>query len=119
MRPCGECTACCTWLHGDAYGHEFGNGTSCKFLCEGCSIHKVRPSACVNYQCGWSQYLIDEELRPDKCGIIISVENNQEGQYLKAILFDKDKINNSTISYLDDWSKKMNTPIVYVDKRDN
>jgi Fe-S-cluster containining protein len=115
MRECGDCTACCTWLIGDAYGHKFGNGKSCKFLCEkGCSIHSERPNVCKNYFCAWAQELIDEDYRPDKCGILISVENGENGQYLKAIEIDKKKINNDIIEYLKMWSEKMNTLIVYI-----
>jgi len=63
MRECGECTACCTWLQGSAYGYEFGNGKSCKFLCEtGCSVHKARPKVCEEYFCAWAQELISEEM---------------------------------------------------------
>ena len=116
MRPCGECTACCTWLIGDAYGWEFGNGKSCRFLCEkGCSIHKIRPEECQKYFCAWSQELIDEEFRPDKCGVLISVEQNENGQYLKVLKI-KDEINTDIIEYLQKWSEKMNTPIVYLSK---
>lgn len=118
MRPCGECTACCTWLIGDAYGWEFGNGKSCRFLCEkGCSIHKIRPETCQKYFCAWAQELIDEEFRPDKCGILISVERNENGQYLKVLKIKKEEeINTDIIEYLQKWSEKMNTPVVYFSK---
>ena len=117
MRECGSCTACCTWLIGDSYGWEFGNGKSCKFLCEtGCDVHKARPESCENYFCAWAQELIDDEYRPDKCGILISVENNENGQYLKVMEIDKTKINTNMIDYLKRWSEAMNTPIVYVSK---
>ena len=86
MRECNGCTACCTWLIGNAYGWEFGNGKSCRFLeCDGCGVHKARPKVCENYFCAWAQELIDEEYRPDKCGFLVSVENEEEGQYLKVI----------------------------------
>jgi hypothetical protein len=115
MRNCNGCTVCCTWLYGDSYGWEFGAGKSCKFLdCDGCSVHKVRPKSCENYFCAWAQELIDDEFRPDQCGFLISVENNAQGQYLKIIETTKDSINKSIIEYFDNWSQKMNTPIVIV-----
>ncbi len=115
MRPCGDCTACCTWLKGSAYGYEFGGGTSCKFLCKtGCGIHKVRPEVCEKYFCAWSQELIDEEYRPDKCGVLVSVEQNKNGQYLKIIEIVKGSINNNIVEYFESWSQKMNTPIIFV-----
>ena len=120
MRECGSCTVCCTWLIGTAYGCEFGNGKSCKFLCEkGCSIHKVRPKVCENYFCAWAQELFDEELRPDKCGFLVSVEQNENQQYLKVIEISKNSINNNIIKYFQNWSLKMNAPVVFVKLQEN
>lgn len=117
MRSCGECTACCTWLKGSAYGYEFGGGKSCKFLCEsGCDVHKARPKVCEGYFCAWAQELLPEEMRPDKCGIIASVENSENGQYLK-LTATKKEINKNILEYFKNWSDIMNTPIFYI--RDN
>lgn len=117
MRPCGDCTECCKVLYGSAYGHEFGNGTACKFLGEdGCKIYKVRPEFCRNYYCAWSQELLPDEMRPDQCGVLVSVENGKEGQYLRAVSVSNDEINKNILSYLKDWSIKMNTPVIYKEK---
>jgi len=116
FRECGECTACCTWLIGDAFGWKFGQGKSCKFLeCNGCGVHKVRPQVCGNYQCAWSQHLLPEEMRPDKCNLLVSVEHNESGQYLKAISINNKRISNQTKEWLNNWSEKMNTPIIIVE----
>lgn len=113
FRDCGECTACCTFLSGNSYGYEFGNGKSCKFLCEnGCGIYNIRPNTCMNYQCAWSQELFEEKYRPDKCGVIASVERNENHQYLK--LTPISTINNDTLEYFKEWSIKMNTPVFYL-----
>ena len=120
MRDCNGCTACCTWLNGDAYGWEFGAGKSCRFLdCNGCSIHKVRPKTCEKYFCAWAQELIDEDYRPDKCGFLISVENNENGQYLKVIEIVKNSINKDIVEYFEKWGNKMNTPIVFIKQQEN
>ena len=113
FRECGECTACCSWLIGDAFGWKFGAGKSCKFLeCNGCGVHKARPEICRDYQCAWSQYLLPEEMRPDKCGVLASVERNENGQYLKLIFTDE-KINTDILEYFKEWGKIMNTPVLY------
>jgi hypothetical protein len=113
MRECGECTACCTWLKGTSYGYEFGGGKSCKFLCEfGCGVHKVRPKVCEGYFCAWAQELISEEMRPDKCGVLVSVENNENGQYLKLVIM-KNEINKDILEYFRNWSTAMNTLVIY------
>jgi len=114
MRPCGDCTACCTWLQGTAYGYEFGGGKSCKFLCEtGCGVHKARPKVCEGYFCAWSQELLPEEMRPNKCGVLASVENNENGQYIKLTFIEK-SINKDTLDYFKEWSQIMNTPVLYL-----
>ncbi len=115
FRDCGDCTACCTWLIGDAFGWKFGEGKSCKFLeCNKCGVHKARPEVCRNYQCAWSQHLLPEEMRPDKCNVLVSVENNEQGQYLKILEINNKDIDDNIKSYLINWGNKMNTPIIFV-----
>jgi hypothetical protein len=86
-RPCGDCTACCDgWLIGEAHGKSFGHGKSCPFLLNKiCTIYKDRPSTCQKYQCAWSQHLLPEWMKPNKCGVLVSVENDGAKQYLKVI----------------------------------
>lgn len=89
FRPCGDCAACCEGhLIGTAHGNKYGNHKPCVFLVSGlCSIYQQRPTSCHNYQCAWSQHLLPQKMRPDQCGVLVSVETNAETgqQYLKAI----------------------------------
>lgn len=118
MRECGSCTACCTWLIGDAYGHSFGNGKSCKFLSgDGCSVYKARPKCCEKYYCAWAQELIDDTLKPDESGVLVSVENNENGQYLKVLEIKENTLNNNIISYFKEWERKMNTPVIIINDK--
>ena len=89
FRSCGDCTICCSGtLIGDAFGHPFGNGKKCHYLVENkCTVYNDRPSTCKKYQCAWSQGLLPEHMRPDRCGVIVSVEGNPPHQYLKSIKF--------------------------------
>jgi hypothetical protein len=115
FRECGECTACCTWLIGTSFGWKFGAGKSCKFLeCNGCGVHKARPECCRDYQCAWSQHLFPDEMRPDRCGLLISVEQNENGQYLKVLVINKER-DTKSIEYLKNWGEKMNTPVIFVE----
>lgn len=114
-RECGECKMCCSWLIGSAFGWEFGAGKSCRFLeCNGCGVHKARPESCRNYQCAWSQHLLPEEMRPDECNVLVSVENNEDGQYLKAIAINNQVMSEDVVSYLRNWSEKMNTSVMFI-----
>lgn len=120
FRECGDCTICCTWLVGESYGNSFGCGKSCKFLEENkCGIYDDRPEACKNYQCAWSQHLLLEEMRPDKCGIIVSVEKKDNIQYLRSIIFDKNESTDDYVSYLKYWGEKMNTHVLILDVEGN
>lgn len=87
FRPCGDCNACCEGtLRGVSHGNRFGDGKPCVFLVhKRCAIHDTRPQACTNYQCAWSQHLFPEWMRPDSCGVMISVETGAQGQFLKVI----------------------------------
>jgi Fe-S-cluster containining protein len=87
FRPCGDCNSCCSGqLIGDIYGFEMGCGKKCAFLIkEHCSIYDNRPKVCRDYQCAWTQNLFGEDMRPDKIGLMVSVEKNENEQYFKVI----------------------------------
>ena len=67
----------------------------------------------MNYQCAWTQNLLDETMRPDKCGVLASVEKNENGQYLRLIHLTE-TINSDTLKYFKNWSMKMNTSVLYL-----
>ncbi len=116
FRECGECTACCSWLVANIYGWEIGGGKSCKFLeCNGCGVHNARAEVCRNYQCAWTQHLLPEEMRPDKSNIIVSVENNPNGQHLKVLPINNKEIKPEVKQYLQKWSESMNTPVIFIE----
>lgn len=116
FRECGDCSACCSWLTAEVYGWEIGCGKACRFLENGkCSIYKARDSVCRKYQCAWTQHLLPEEMRPDKCNIIVSVEIENNIQYLKVIPINNKKIDSKTKKMFEEWSEKMNTPVVILD----
>lgn len=87
--PCDECTACCDGsLIGNSYGNMFGPKSPCKFMVnKECTIYKDRPSCCQRFQCGWSQKLFSIDMRPDKCGLLVSVEHDSKNKkFLKVML---------------------------------
>lgn len=114
FRPCEECNACCNGsLQGVAHGKEFGNGIPCAFLqCEKCTIYPHRPSTCINYQCAWSQHLFDEDMRPDKLGIMVSVERKGD-QYLKAIEI-RPFVSLEAHKRVEQWAQKLQTNLVKI-----
>ena len=111
FRPCGDCTACCDgFLIGDAKGIPFGEGTPCSFLIDKkCTIYSDRPQVCQNYQCAWTQFVLPEWMKPNKCGVMVSVEYDKDGkQYLKVIEM-REEIEYNVYSTIDTFTKENNT----------
>lgn len=78
-RECGGCTVCCTVLPIQSDGLQKQSGTACPHCDEGagCTIYDRRPRACRAFLCGWRELaFIPEELRPDRCGILIVADPN-------------------------------------------
>lgn len=117
-RPCGDCTACCTGkLIGNAYGNPFNPSKKCVFLVEEkCSIYTTRPDLCRKYQCAWSEYLLDEDMRPDKCGVIVTNKSIQEKKFLEVVNL-WDDVPYATYKKIEELSKKLNIPWVKVNQR--
>jgi Fe-S-cluster containining protein len=111
LKPCGDCTACCSGqLMSVSYGNFFGKGKKCVFLVkEKCTIYDTRPDVCRTYQCAWTQGILYDEMRPDQCGLMVSVEYDKEGkQYLKAMEVTE-HVPYESFQKLDECAKKLNT----------
>lgn len=77
MNDCGECTACCTVFSIPEIGKE--KHVKCSYCSNGCTIHDERPDTCRNYECLYIQSEWEEDLRPDKCGVIL--DKTKKGEY--------------------------------------
>jgi len=44
----------------------------------GCGVYAERPADCKDYRCLWLQGQLPEELRPDRCGILVDAEGGDE-----------------------------------------
>jgi hypothetical protein len=87
MLTCGECTECCY-----AFPIEQLNkppNTQCKHCNNGCEIHDTKPDECSGFNCAYVQSKSnDENLRPDKCGIIF--EKYSDNIFLGTVRTDMD-----------------------------
>lgn len=116
-RPCGDCSACCEgWLKGNAYGNEFKPYTKCPFLIHGlCSIYSTKPEFCSKYQCAWSQGLLDEDMQPNTCGLLVSVKTKEDGsKFLEAVPIRKD-VSYDTYRKLDDAARRLDVKWMLVE----
>ena len=85
IRECGECDLCCRWLSHDVYGQLVSPNNPCRFIKNGCSIHKNRPAQCKRYFCMWAQGVLPEWMYPKDIGVIVSVKNWPQGKWLEVM----------------------------------
>lgn len=107
-RECGECNLCCKWLTHSVYGQVVTPNNPCRFVREKCTIYEDRPPTCRTYHCAWLQGLLPEWMYPHLIGIIVSVKNWNNGQYLEISEAGKPL----TIEVLS-WLLKMDVPLKY------
>ena len=110
-RECGECDMCCRWLSHNVYGQEITLDSPCRFIKNGCSIHKNRPAHCKRYECMWSQGVLPEWMFPKDIRIIVSVKNWPHGKWLEIVDPEK-KMSDEIFTEL----QKLEAPIKYYDK---
>lgn len=74
---CGDCTECCYVFRIDEIGKP--KHTMCKECTgSGCGIYETRPQTCSGYQCEYLKKDWSEDLRPDRCGVLI---DKRKGEY--------------------------------------
>ncbi len=75
-KSCGSCTACCTVMA----VNELGKGIyeHCQHLRpviakdQGCQIYQSRPASCRIWSCSWLCSDMAEDMRPNRCGVVIN-----------------------------------------------
>ena len=110
-RECGECDLCCKWLSHDVYGQQVSPNNPCRFIKNGCSIHKNRPAQCKRYFCMWAQGVLPEWMYPKDIGAIVSVKDWPDGKWLEVVECGVEVIDEVVMEL-----QKFKTPIVLKDK---
>ena len=109
---CGECTQCCTVLAIDKLMKP--EGTPCKSLrkdAPGCARYESRPKACRYFLCLWRLQKMDENLRPDKSGIVLYPCHFGDVFGIMAMATRREDAHAAT-QWLNDLSLALNTPIM-------
>jgi len=112
FNPCNECHECCNGnLIGNAHGNNFGQGKKCLFLVDKlCTIYENRPDTCKKFQCAWSQKLFDDEnMRPDKSGLLISVEYDSDNKQFLKVIQTKDLVEYKYYKEVEKFCESNNT----------
>jgi hypothetical protein len=110
-RECGECDLCCKWLSHDVYGQLVSPNNPCRFIKNGCSIHPNRPAQCKRYFCMWAQGVLPEWMYPKDIGVMVSVKNWPQGQWLEVVECGVEMIDEVMMELL-----KFEVPIVLSNK---
>ena len=110
-RECGECDLCCKYLIHDVYGQRVSPDNPCRFLKNGCSIHPNRPHQCKRYFCMWAQGVLPEWMYPKDIGVMVSVKNWPQGQWLEVVECGVEMIDEVMMELL-----KFEVPIVLSNK---
>jgi|SRR6185312_4095318 len=88
-RSCGDCIACCVTPLIDTPELKKPEGVVCPNCTgRGCAIYDRRPTVCREYNCGWKRIAsMPAETRPDRSGIMITVESHLPPRNLFEHLF--------------------------------
>jgi hypothetical protein len=79
-RECGECIACCKFV--EIPELKKPADVLCQH-CTGhsCGIYDSRPSICRSWYCVWRvEKELSDELRPDRCGVMFSLDGDAQPQ---------------------------------------
>jgi hypothetical protein len=101
-RTCGSCRLCCKLLSVNEEGHKPNSNMEyefhkpafkwCKKACDkGCSIYGTEdfPWTCRTFSCAWLEGMGDESLKPNKCGMVVSLEGDDKGKMLAVVWEDR------------------------------
>ena len=116
MRECGECSACC--FIGEVSGLK-GAHSLCPHLVDGehrCGIYgsAERPTVCHAFQCAWLRGAGGEEDRPDKSGLMLSVNHLNGGTWSFAIETEPGALYGSGREVALDLIKRFDRPMIVV-----
>jgi len=73
-RECDGCTLCCSILMVPEFKKPMYK--MCEFCDKGCTIYKDRPKSCRDFDCGWLQGDMSEDMKPDKVHFMIEKLKN-------------------------------------------
>ena len=74
---CGKCSACCLSIgvRDAKSGLDKAEWVACPHLRDhGCGIYPTRPDVCKCWCCIWKTFSDEAELRPDRCGLLLSIQ---------------------------------------------
>lgn len=119
-RNCDKCEVCCTLVRVEEGNFYKPENTPCKFLKKdghGCSIHNKgnQPHICKVFKCAWLYGMGDEESRPDKSGVFITINTFNGGTWIFVMETKENAHLTTGKNIIIDMAKRFNMPIIISD----
>ena len=117
MRECGECSVCC--YIGAVPALDKGPHEHCRYECDGCSIYgrPERPFDCKEFECSWLCGFGDDESRPDKSGVMVSINDLNGGRWTFVIETKANALETTGRGIVSQMARKFNFPIIVADHK--
>lgn len=97
-------------------------GKACKHRVEsGCAIYPDRPeNPCKTFRCGWLREpsLLEEELRPDKCGAILLTDRGAAGYDVWRLVPVGRAVSEETLSRFNELTRSIQMPLMWTERSD-
>lgn len=116
-RECGSCEECCFVAEVKEGIIQKNACQKCPFQQNGCKIFgkPERPKVCIDFQCGWLRGAGTEEDRPDKSGIMVSVNKIEDSTWIVAMDLKKNAHRTTGKNIVIDMLNKYKLPVIVVD----
>ena len=118
-RICGDCEECCYVASVVDESKNFHKPAcqKCPFQNHGCTIYgkPERPQICSDFQCSWLRGVGEDKDRPDKSGVMASVNNMNGGTWGFIMDLKKNAHLTTGRGMLELMVDRFNFPIVIVD----
>jgi len=116
-RQCGDCTACC-------FVAEVKEGIvkkpacqTCPFMQNGCKLYgkPERPQVCQDFQCSWLRGFGSLEDRPDKSGVMVSINHMNGGTWINVFDLKKNAHKTTGKKMIEAIARQVDVPVIVVD----
>jgi len=118
MRTCNECTECCLEAFVQFRDFKKLQGKECPYQYKkGCLLIESpeRPKVCHDYYCSWMRGAGNDKDRPDKSGIIISINNLNGGVFIFARERKENSVKTTGKNILTQVITQANIPAIVTD----
>lgn len=118
-RECDECDVCCVVAQVKEGDFNKPACVSCPYLKKNggkkrCGLFgdKKRPKMCSTFECAWKRGFGTIDSRPDKNGVMISINNFNGGRWIFVLDVKKDAHKTTGKSIIIDMITKFNLPAI-------